>query len=273
MKTRLGLGSYAFTWGLGVPGHSPPDPLSAMDLVAESQRLGVGILQICDNLPLTSLNEAQLEALAREARARRIAIEVGTRGLDAANLLAHLNVAARFEATMLRVVLARDGMDPSPEEAASRLRELLPEFARWGVRLAIENHDGIPSGGLAWIIEQLGPDRVGICLDTVNSFGALEGPEVVVDRLGRFTCCVHVKDFTIRRVDHQMGFIIEGCPAGSGQLDVPWLLERLKRDAPGPLPAILEVWVPPGPTLAETIERERAWREASIRYLRGLIPD
>ena len=38
---------------------------------------------------------------------------------------------------------------------------------------------------------------------------------------------LHVKEFTIHRVDHQLGFVIEGCPAGQGRLDVPWLLREL----------------------------------------------
>ena len=38
---------------------------------------------------------------------------------------------------------------------------------------------------------------------------------------------LHIKEFTIHRVDHQLGFVIEGCPAGQGRLDVPWLLQEL----------------------------------------------
>jgi hypothetical protein len=67
-----------------------------------------------------------------------------------------------------------------------------------------------------------------------------------------------------------MGFVLEGCPAGEGQLDVPWLLGQLAH-CPQPFNAILETWVPPGDTLAETIARERAWTEAGVGYLRGLI--
>ena len=50
--------------------------------------------------------------------------------------------------------------------------------------LAIENHDRFNSTTLVEILERIDSDRVGICLDTVNSFGALEGPEVVLENLG-----------------------------------------------------------------------------------------
>jgi sugar phosphate isomerase/epimerase len=154
----------------------------------------------------------------------------------------------------------------------ARLRPFLPDLAEAGLRLAIENHDRFSTRTLVWIVEQLGVERVGICLDTVNSFGALEGPEQVVKALGPHTLCLHIKDFVVRRVSYQMGFVVEGCPAGRGRLDVPWLLEALQT-CPCPFNAILETWVTPGDSLAETIHRERAWTEEGVRYLRGLIRD
>ena len=49
-------------------------------------------------------------------------------------------------------------------------------FEEAGVVLAIENHDKFSTDELVYMVEELGPSWVGICLDTVNSFGALEGP-------------------------------------------------------------------------------------------------
>jgi sugar phosphate isomerase/epimerase len=122
------------------------------------------------------------------------------------------------------------------------------------------------------ILERAGPEDVGICLDTVNSFGALEGPEVVVRQLAPHTLSLHAKDFTIGRVDSMLGFVVQGSPAGEGRLDLPWVLESL-RSAGRDVNAILETWPPLGPTLEGTLARERDWAERSVRYLRGLIPD
>ncbi len=113
---------------------------------------------------------------------------------------------------------------------------------------------------------------VGICLDTVNSFGALEGPQVVVDTLGPLTVNLHVKDFTIFRASHMMGFTVEGRPAGQGKLDIPWLLGELKRHG-RECNAILELWTPPESSLDETIRKEQQWAEESVTYLRKLIED
>ena len=122
------------------------------------------------------------------------------------------------------------------------------------------------------IVQRLESPAVGICLDTVNSFGALEGPEAVVRALGPWTVNLHLKDFHIRRVDHQMGFLIEGRPAGQGQLDVPWLLGQLHAVGRDPN-VILEQWTPPQFTIEETTAMEKSWALESIIYLRTLIAD
>jgi len=269
---KLGLGSYTFAWAIGLPGHPPARPMTAFDLLEEAARLEVSLVQICDNLPLTRLSPAELDRFAARAHELNIQVEVGTLGLDPQNLRAYLQLARRFGSSFVRVVVDAKGDEPTLEQVVARLGPLLPEFAAAGVRLAIENHDRFRSRDLAQMVEQLGTQSVGICLDTVNSFGALEGPAVVVATLGRHTLSLHVKDFTIRRVSHKMGFVLEGCPAGQGQLNVPWLLGQLAH-SPQPFNAILETWVPPGDTLAETIARERAWTEAGVGYLRGMMAE
>ncbi|NTW36601.1 MAG: hypothetical protein HGB17_10810, partial [Syntrophobacteraceae bacterium] len=49
---RLGIGSYTFPWAVGMPGHRPAQPMTALDLLDKATQLGVGVVQICDNLPL-----------------------------------------------------------------------------------------------------------------------------------------------------------------------------------------------------------------------------
>jgi sugar phosphate isomerase/epimerase len=224
---------------------------------------------------LAELPPDELERFEQTARELDITVEPGTRGLDPAMLINYADLAARWGAPFVRVVPAPANPaaePPRPPECVSRLREVIPHFTLRGVRIALENHDILTSRELASLVEQLGPDRVGICLDTVNSFGALEGPEVVIDRLARFTCSLHLKDFAIERVSHQMGFVIEGCPAGEGRLNIPWLLDQLRARAPGDFNAILENWVPLAETLEATIVREREWRDRGVARVLQWIP-
>lgn len=266
---RLGIGSYTYTWAVGVKGSEPAAPLTARGLLHRAQELGVDVVQYADNLPLDTLRPEELAALRAEAGP--IEIEVGTRGIHPDHLARCLETAWEVGSPILRVVVDREHHQPEPEEVVGRIRSFLPRLERAGVTLAIENHDRFGADTLAEIVRRIDHPRVGVCLDTVNSLGALEGPAAVVDALAGYVVNLHLKDFEIRRAWHAMGFVVEGCPAGQGRLDVPWLLERL-RDAGRDPNMIVELWTPPEPDPAATIAKEAAWAMQSIAYLRTLVP-
>ena len=267
---KLGLSTYTYTWSIGVPGYPPPCPMTALDLLAQAGRLGVRVVQFADNLPLDQLAPGDLDALEDCARQKSIQVEVGARGIAPEHLRRYLALAARFHSPILRVVIDTAAHHPSPQEVAQTLAPLEAAFIEAGVHLAIENHDRFQTPVLADLVRRLGTHWVGICLDTVNSFGALEGPRAVVDTLGPLTVNLHFKDFTIFRAGHMMGFTIEGRPAGQGRLDAPWLLGELKRHGRN-CNAILELWTPPEDTLEATIAKELRWAEESIAFLRSFI--
>lgn len=269
---RLGISSYTYTWAIGVPGYNPAQPLGYAALLQRAAELGVGVVQFADNLPLERLAQDELRALAQQAQALGIAVEVGTRGIDPRHLRCFVEIARAFSASFVRVVIDTAQHQPSPAEARALLNPLQADFQAAGVRLAIENHDRFSCHALARLVEDLGSDWVGICLDTVNSLGALEGTQQVVAALGQYTLNLHVKDFAVTRLGHQMGFLVEGRPAGQGRLDVPWLMGELQRLGRDPN-AILELWTPPAERLEETIAKEARWAQESVAYLRTLIKD
>jgi 3-oxoisoapionate decarboxylase len=267
---KLGVSSYTFAWAIGAPGYPPAVPMNTFDLLDLAHDLKVGVVQIADNLPLDQLSDSDLARLRTQANAQGIQIEVGTRGIGADHLRRYLDLARYFSSSILRVVVDTRDDHPSPDEVIARVRPLLPDFACAGVILAIENHDRFTTDALIHIMQMLDSAHAGICLDTVNSFGALEGPALVVDRLGPWTVNLHIKDFAVRRADHNMGFAVEGRPAGQGQLDVPWLLREVRQHGRD-FNAILELWPPSAKSLDATIAKERAWAESSVAYLQGLI--
>ena len=111
---------------------------------------------------------------------------------------------------------------------------------------------------------------MGVCLDTVNSFAALESPESVVKTLAPYTLNLHVKDFEVVRFGHELGFSIEGRPAGEGRLDIEWVAGYLKEKGKDPN-AILELWTPFTGNLEKTIQLEEEWAHKSIDYLNTVI--
>ena len=270
---KLGISSYAFTWAIGVSGYEADNRqvrLSSEGLLRKAARLGVSVVQIADNLPLSGLSDRQLAELLLMARNLDISIEVGSRGLD--ELSGYLDLCNRFRSPLLRLVIDTDSHHPTEDEIIRKFKAYMPAFEQAGVILAVENHERFTAIQFRRIIEAVSSQNIGICLDTVNSFGALEGPDVVLNLLGPFVVNLHIKDFTIYRPAHNMGFIVAGRPAGQGKLDVPWLLDRLEGEGRNPN-VILELWVPPEATVGQTIAKEQRWAEASILYLRDLIPD
>ncbi len=267
---RLGLGSYACAWAIGVAGYDrPATPMDAVGLVHRAAELGLKLVQIADNLPLERESCGSLREIRRAAAGNGIGIEVGTRGIGAPHLRRMLEVCGELESPLLRVVV-----DPSrplrPEQTASELQDVAPDLERAGVVLAIENHDRIPAMDLAGMVKPAGSEHIGICLDTVNSFGCLEGPEYVVSHLAPYVVSLHVKDFAVRRAPHMMGFEITGTPAGQGMLDLPRVLRALRQAGRDPN-AILELWPPPEQTIAGTVAKEEQWARESVAYLRTLI--
>ncbi len=271
--TTLGIGSYAVAWSIGVPGYSaPPEPLDAFGLVRMAAESGVRLVQIADNLPLHTMTSDLLDALLAESRRLSVAIEVGTRGIAPEHLLRYLAIAKQLGSLLLRTVVDTATHHPEPPEILATIRPLLPEFERAGIQLAIENHDRFHAETLAQLMRDFDSPQVGICLDTVNSFGSMEGPQHVVAALAPYVVNLHVKDFSIRRADHNMGFLLTGTPAGEGMLNVSWLLNQLWAQG-RTFNAILELWPPPEADSAATVTKERDWIARSISFLRQYIKD
>jgi sugar phosphate isomerase/epimerase len=270
---RLGVGSYTFVWAVGVPGYPAPErPLTAEALLHQAAALGVRVVQIADNLPVDRLDRKRRAALRRCADGLGIDIELGTRGIAPDHLRAYLDLAREFASPIVRLVIDTDECRPTPDEAVAALGAVVPEFDRAGVSIALENHDRLSAAALAEILDRVESPRVGICLDTANSIGCLESLQTLIERLGSRVLNLHVKDYQIARLPHQKGFIVEGRPAGRGQLDIPWLLAALRALGRDPS-TIVELWPPPEPTSAASVAKEEAWAAESVRYLRKLLPD
>jgi 3-oxoisoapionate decarboxylase len=269
---KLGLGSYACAWSIGVPGSAPQAPLDASGLIALAASLGVSLVQIADNLPLEQYTEEELRKIQAAAQEHEVQLEIGTRGIQPDHIRRFLLLCRLFGSSILRVVIDTATHRPSEDEVVGIVRGLLPEIADAGVVLAIENHDRFDAPTFARIVRSLGSRHVGICLDTVNSFGALEGPGIVIETLAPYVVNLHLKDFVIHRHPSMMGFEITGAPAGKGRLAIPALLATLRSHGRDPN-AILELWPPPDADIEQTVAKEREWVVDSVRRLRTLIPE
>jgi len=180
----------------------------------------------------------------------------------------YIRITEKIRSPILRFVIDDKNFIPDKEDVISIINNALKDLESRKIILAIENYERLSVKDFAWIIKKIGSDSVGICLDTVNSIGAGEGIETTVTTLGPMTVNLHIKEFVIRRVDHKLGFLVEGASAGEGMLNIPWLLQHIN---PRCQSAILEQWTPWEKDMQSTIEKENKWAERSIEYLRNFF--
>jgi len=265
---KAGISSYTFTWAIGVPGKKPEKPMTVFQLIEKASELKVPLVQIADNLPLDQFSMPELLKIRNFAENLNVQIEVGARKMTPENLENYIELATFFYSPILRFVIDGIGFEPGLDEIHSIIKNIVPVLERNKIILAIENHDRFKAAEFAEMVEKAESNFVGICLDSVNSMGAGEGLETVIEKLTPLTVNLHVKEFFVKRISHQMGFIIEGCPLGEGMLPVKELVHKMSGNCSS---AILEQWTPPEETIEKTIEKENLWAEKSIQYLENVL--
>ena len=266
---KIGIGSYTYTWAIGVPDYKTENPMSAFGLMKKATELEAQVVQFADNMPLHIYSNKKLDEILSFANDRKLQIEVGTKGLLAENLERYIDITKVMNSDILRMVIDDKNYTPSLEQIVKIIRPFVPQLESYGIKLAIENHDRLKCWEFVHIINMCNSPNVGICLDTVNSLGVPEGMEQVINDLLPYTVNLHIKDFQIERLDHKMGFKVEGTPAGQGKLNIPLLLNKLE-----PLKkcksAILELWTPFDSDMKSTIAREEVWAVESMNFLKQL---
>ena len=267
---RLGISSFTFPWAIGGIDDDHPVAMTAFELLEKAHALGADVLQIADNLPIAGLSNDELGKLRARADGLGVSLEVGTRGITTSNIDRFLEIATLLGSPILRIVIDTKEHEPTLDEINSLLAPFADRFRNLNIKLAIENHDRLTCAQFNKIIDRLGDDWVGICLDTVNSLGAVEAPNTVVPALAPRAINVHMKDFEIVRSNGQMGFTVQGTALGQGRLDVQGVISSVggsKRD----ITSVIELWTPRQASYEETVALEESWATQSVKFLRASI--
>jgi len=267
---KLGVSSFTFPWAIGGIEADYPVAMDAIELLEKAHALGADVLQIADNLPIGHLSDGEFNRLKRAADGFGISLEVGTRGIRNENVDRFLTIAQVLGSPILRIVIDSKGHEPDIAEICLLLKPFEAKFKSANIKLAIENHDRLTCAEFNEIIDLLGSDWVGICLDTVNSLGAVEAPNTVVPALAPRAINVHMKDFEIVRTNGQMGFTVQGTALGKGRLDVPAVIAAVGGSA-REITSVIELWTPRQDSYLATVELEDIWAKESVAFLRNSI--
>lgn len=265
----LGIGSYAFRWHVGIRDRIPDRPITAAAILEHAARLGVGLVQFADNLPLHKLPPAEIDALAAQAKQLGIAIELGMTGCDPALVGRYLELARKLDAPLLRIAPTAEESAGTDAEIAALFTRLLPECREAGVVLAVENHFHLPSPRLVAIVEAVGDPALGVCLDVANSIACQEWPKTTIDLLAPYAVNLHLKDFRIALDPHGVGGSFVGTPLGQGTFDAAVVFDALGRQGRR-VNTILEHWLPWQGDFASTQALELAWLEQSVAAANAL---
>jgi 3-oxoisoapionate decarboxylase len=273
MNMKLGISSWSVPWSIGVRGYpQPARPIDAIALLDKAVQHDVSVVQIADNMPLIGFSDAELDRLSKEAGDRGLVLEVGTRGLEAEDLVRYVAVTHRLGARALRTVLGGSLLGADEVTAAEgAIRRLLGELERHEVTLALENNEAFSAEQYSELMERIAHPLVGMCLDTANSLGRPELLETIFSRLARYAVMLHAKDFDIQRVDTRMGFSIVGRPAGAGRADFDLVLRHLRDAGVEDISVIVEHWPPFAGTIEATVLLEEEWLATSVQYLRAKL--
>ena len=267
ISMEYGIGSYTYTWMVKKNLDAGEGLISvAKKLVDKAVESNLKLVQICDNLPLHEFSENDLRELGRYCEELMIKLQIGTRGLYREHLKRYLHITDLCGARLVRTMCPDlRGNETDAKTAINELRASADDYESSGVYIAIENHDKNSSEELASIIKETASENIRLCLDTVNSFAALESPEYTIKNMLPYTINIHLKDFDVVRVNNQMGFSIEGRPLGEGRLEK--YMKTLVDSGAGD--AIIELWTPLHGNIDDTINIEAEWARKSVEYVKN----
>ncbi|MEN3943155.1 sugar phosphate isomerase/epimerase family protein [Prosthecobacter sp. SYSU 5D2] len=294
---RLGLvlASYTHRWRGKYSSFKIPPFKDALDVMDHIRGLGFGSLQM-------PVNDWTLD-LARQIRRTCESYGMGIEGsirlpmteADAGRFERELRTAREAGVTVLRSALGgrryelftrRADFEAWKTGALKAMALAEPVARKVQVKIGIENHKDWELSELLDALKGLSSESIGACVDTGNSLALLEDPLAVVEALAPYAVTVHLKDVAVRA--YEDGFRMSEVPLGTGSLDLPKMIQILRKAVPGiqmhlemitreplDIPCLRETyWASfpdkPGLDLARTLAWVQAHEAEKLPDLRGL---
>ena len=153
-----------------------------------------------------------------------------------------LKASQIFGASCMRCILGGDPERPQIEmhleNMVKAVRGLRSRIVDSGVKLAWENHGGdVQAREMKIAIEAIGPDVIGVCLDSGNPVWMLEDPHATLETLLPYTLTCHVRDSAVWKVPE--GIAVRWVNMGDGNVDIDGWIRKFIEAKPG-LPIIFE---------------------------------
>lgn len=153
---------------------------------------------------------------------------------NAADLIAHLDIARRAGAKVMRICAGGRRTRPAswPEHKAALipiLQRLLPYAEGQGVVMAVENHIDLLADEMVELMKTIDSPWLRVCLDTANNLRMLEEPLVVAEKLAPFVAATDIKDVTSTRGNPRDFANWPSVPLGNGLINISEALNLLRK--------------------------------------------
>jgi sugar phosphate isomerase/epimerase len=213
----------------------------------------------CDSVFITDLgpfagrhDDAELEDIRRYAADRGVAVALGSWSIcptsttfkrDWGTAEEHLALGIRMARVLgspaFRVILGSHADRLTPGGIAARIADTVAvlrtarDRARdAGVKIAVENHAGdMQSRELVRLVEEAGPDFVGVNFDSGNACWTLEDPVAALDRLAPHVVTTSLRDTMLWETPE--GITGQWTAMGEGCTDLVALCDLLEKRCPG----------------------------------------
>lgn len=214
---------------------------NARQLVDHAESLRCDALFITDFGPLEGrFDDASLADLRAYAADRGVALELGSWsicptsttfkadwGSAEEHLALGIRVARALGSPAFRVILGNgaDRLTPGGIEAriadtVAVLRSQRSRAIDAGVRIAVENHAGdLQARELKALVEEAGPDYVGVNFDSGNACWTLEDPVRALETLAPYVATTSLRDTMLWSDDD--GVVAQWTAMGEGCVDLP----------------------------------------------------
>jgi sugar phosphate isomerase/epimerase len=224
-------------------------PFEQLDFAA---RWGVGVAHYSEVRLLGGLDPDHLRRVRAHAGNLGIELELGmlsicpssgifdtSKGSAAAQIEAMLPAATILGSPFVRCVVGRmedrrlpGGIEKRIDDTMQVLSAVRSRVVDAGLKLAIENHAGDLQGReLKTLVEEAGPDFVGVCIDAGNPVWAIEDPHLTLETLAPYVLTSHVRDSRVWRVTE--GTAVAWTRMGEGNIDIARYLRTYVERCPG----------------------------------------
>ena len=150
------------------------------------------------------------------------------------DLKKHLKTCQELNSQVMRIVVSslsfrHEPHGPQIEKVSKILKDVMPLFEDYEVKLAVENHFDFTSDELNEIIERVGSPYLGVTFDSGNALRIGEDPIEAAGKLIDKIFATHIKDVApLYGGNPADWYFFASVPAGEGIIDFPALIQVFK---------------------------------------------